>query len=146
MFGHDDLKDNSVDCIIPGFSRLIDKALAENPALLYEEGTVLPEHYWRRLVAEEKGKTDEEKELLFLRSTGLDAVHNDGNTIKVDAQLRLIDHNFFLLWVTYCRTILVQSPSLHSGKISDASLREITQKLEETKFEIDNEKKEQLKK
>lgn len=146
LFGHDDLKDNSVDCIIPGFSRLIDKALAENPALLYEEGTVLPEHYWRRLVAEEKGKTDEEKELLFLRSTGLDAVHNDGNTIKVDAQLRLIDHNFFLLWVTYCRTILVQSPSLHSGKISDASLREITQKLEETKFEIDNEKKEQLKK
>ena len=144
LFGHDDLKDNSVDCIIPGFSKLIDKALAENPGLLYEEGTVLPEHYWRRLVAQQDGRTEEEKELLFLRSTGLDAVHNDGNTIKVDVQLRLIDHNFFLLWVTYCRTILVQSPSLHPDKISDASLREITQKLEETKFKMDKEKKEQL--
>lgn len=141
LFGHSDFRMQSIDCILPGFSKLLDEAIADRPGLLYEDGIVLPEHYWRQLRAKELGKTDEERELLFLKSTGISGLHNDGHEIKVDVQLHLIDHRYFLLWITYCRTIFVPMNESVAKPVSEASLKEITAKLRETKLSIDHRNK-----
>lgn len=136
MFGRADLPGKSIRSILPTFPELVDAALQENPALMYEAGLVLPEHYFRKLDAYRKGKTDDEKELLFLQSKGIEGHHNDGHSIVVDVQMRIIDQDYFLLWLTYCRTI---APMLEKSD-SGTSLKDITQKIEETQKSIEKEK------
>ncbi|VEU22598.1 DEKNAAC103583 [Brettanomyces naardenensis] len=141
LFGRADFQGKSIDCILPGFSDLLDAAIRENPGLLYEEGVVLPEHYWRKINAYKLGTTDSERELLFLRSEGIDGRHNDGHKIKVDVQMRIIDHDYFILWITYCRGIPGQGnqPSIKKT-VSDSSLKDIAVRMEEKKVNIDKEK------
>ncbi|QPG73726.1 hypothetical protein FOA43_001039 [Brettanomyces nanus] len=147
LFGHADFQGRSIDCVIPGFSRLLDKAINDNPGLSYDEGIVLPEHYWRKMAAYNQGKSDTEREIMFLRSTGLDGCHNDGHIIKIDVQMRLIDKDYFILWVTYCRaitgtaapttnTINTTTSATATSQVGSSNIDDISKKL--GKLNIDN--------
>lgn len=111
LFGTADLKNQSIDIILPDFTNLIKLALRENPNLNHQEGLVLPEHYFRKLYAWSQGSNDDERELLFLRSAGIRGCHNDGNTITVDIQLHVANNNIYVIWITFRR--------LHSAKLDN---------------------------
>ena len=103
MFGTGDLKNQPFDTIFPNFSKLIELALIENPNMNHQEGLVLPEHYFRKLSAQCKCTKDEDKDEVFLRCKGIDARHNDGNTVKVDIQLHVSSDQLYVIWVTFSR-------------------------------------------
>ena len=104
LFGTADLKNQSIDIILPDFTNLIKLALRENPNLNYQEGLVLPEHYFRKLYSWSQCSTEEEKELMFLRCAGIRGCHNDGNTITVDIQLHVANTNMYVIWITFGRS------------------------------------------
>lgn len=104
LFGTADLKNQSIDIILPDFTNLIKLALKENPNLNYQEGLVLPEHYFRKLYSWSQCSTEEEKELMFLRCAGIRGCHNDGNTITVDIQLHVANTNMYVIWITFGRS------------------------------------------
>ncbi|GMF52227.1 unnamed protein product [[Candida] boidinii] len=104
LFGNGHIDGKSVSHILPNFIDLLNLAKKYIPRLNHQSGIVLPEHYFRKLDAWRIGKSDEERELLFLNSIGIDALHDDGNSFKVDVQLRVLEADMFALWITYSRT------------------------------------------
>ena len=104
LFGTSELKNQSIDLILPDFTNLLNLALIENPNLLNQDGLVLPEHYFRKLNSWKIGKNDKEREEIFINSKGINGKHIDGNVINVDIQLHISNNNYFLLWITFCRS------------------------------------------
>lgn len=104
LFGTSDLINQSINIILPTFTNLMELALNENPNISYQEGLVLPEHYFRKLSCWSKASTDNERDLLFLNCSGIEAKHNDGNLIKVDVQLHVSSNNAYVLWITFSRS------------------------------------------
>ncbi|KAH3669325.1 hypothetical protein OGAPHI_001446 [Ogataea philodendri] len=103
LFGKSDFKNKSVGQILPLFPKLVELAIEENPNIMYQQGLVLPEHYFRKLEAKCRASTEDEQEALFVSSTGIDALHRDGTLIKVDVQLRVMEYENYMLWITYSR-------------------------------------------
>ncbi|GME74562.1 unnamed protein product [Ambrosiozyma monospora] len=146
LFGTSKLNGVCIDTILPRFSELMKLAQLENPNLKSELGLVLPEHYFRKLnaalLAKDKAisnassdiefDVDKEAELLFLNSVGLDAIHSDGATIKIDVQLRVLPDDSFMLWMTYSRACRSGPTSSDSDAIK---LDSISQQLNKIKHD-----------
>ncbi|GMG27286.1 unnamed protein product [Ambrosiozyma monospora] len=146
LFGTSKLNGVCIDKILPRFSELMKLAQLENPNLKSELGLVLPEHYFRKLnaalLAKDKAianassdvdfDVDQEAELLFLNSVGLDAIHSDGATIKIDVQLRVLPDDSFMLWMTYSRACRSGPTSSDSDAIK---LDSISQQLNKIKHD-----------
>lgn len=88
LFGH--VSDGlSISDMIPGFDNLLDHLIEENNIDLID-GVVIPEYSFRRaraMIAIREGKED--AAAIFLRPSGLPAIHRDGAEIMVDVQLRV---------------------------------------------------------
>lgn len=103
LFGYSErqLTNCSVDKIIPKFSKMMKYIFKNMPRLKIMPGLVLPEHFFRQ-VDSNLENTGEEG---FLTSLGLNGLHSDGSTIKIDVQLRCTNSDTFVLWVTHSRTL-----------------------------------------
>lgn len=103
LFGYcePDLVKQSVDKVIPNFSKIMRFMRKKMTNLKIIPGLVLPEHFFRQLNAlvEQKGEEG------FLTSFGLDALHKDGSVVKVDIQLRCTSGDTLVLWVTHSRSV-----------------------------------------
>lgn len=104
LFGRGLLQDTSIDIILPGFDHLLKIAETENPNMMNQEGLILPEHYFRKLVVWRKTISNDEREDEFLKSRGINGIHNDGNPLLVDVQLRVAQRDVYVLWVTFSRS------------------------------------------
>ncbi|CDK28412.1 unnamed protein product [Kuraishia capsulata CBS 1993] len=104
LFGDGHIEGETIDHILPGFSKLLTATIKQETSVRFPPGLVIPEHYFRKLNAQFTGKTDDERELLFLNSRGIDGRHRDGFKFKVDVQLRFVKPEIFILWITYART------------------------------------------
>lgn len=106
MFGYhfSELVGQPVTRIIPSFKEIVKYIDTTYPALSITDpknkGLVLTEHYFRKMQAE----MDQDPEL-FYTSVGIGAKHRDGCNLDVDIQLRVIDSNTVLIWLTYSRDI-----------------------------------------
>lgn len=107
MFGHHfaELGGRPLNDIIPSFSAMIQFINTKYPALSITQnknrGLVLTEHFFRKIQAEMVHKPEE-----FYTSVGIDALHKDGCFIKVDFQLRVMNPNIILLWITHSRDVV----------------------------------------
>ncbi|KAI9672708.1 MAG: hypothetical protein M1831_000143 [Alyxoria varia] len=75
---------------IPGFDKMLELLVEENDVELVA-GIVIPEHSFRRaraMLALKEGKEDGAQ--VFLRPSGLPAVHRDGSEIMIDVQMRVL--------------------------------------------------------
>ena len=82
---------NGLECtaIIPDFDKML-KLLVEEDRIDLVEGMVIPEHSFRRaraMLAIREGKED--AAAVFLRPSGLPAIHRDGAEIMIDVQMRV---------------------------------------------------------
>ncbi|KAF2264925.1 Pkinase-domain-containing protein [Lojkania enalia] len=76
--------------LIPGFDKILNVMTGEDNIELVD-GIVIPEHSFRRaraLLAMREGRTD--AAAIFLRPSGLPALHRDGAEIMVDVQMRVV--------------------------------------------------------
>ena len=76
--------------LIPQFDKIL-KVLTEEDDLALVDGIVIPEHSFRRaraLLALREGSADAAE--IFLRPSGLKALHRDGSSINVDVQMRVV--------------------------------------------------------
>ncbi|CCF60425.1 hypothetical protein KAFR_0K00700 [Kazachstania africana CBS 2517] len=109
MFGYHfiDLVNKPITTIIPSFQNIIDFISSKYPdldiTLPENKGMVLTEHFFRKIVAEMKNDRE-----LFYTSVGIDAIHHDGNVIKIDFQLRVVNPNVCLVWVTHSRDVIFE--------------------------------------
>lgn len=104
LFGRGSLQDSLINIILPGFDHLLKIAETENPNMMIQEGLILPEHYFRKLNAWKKIIDSDEREDLFLKSRGINGIHNDGNPLLVDVQLRVAQSYVYVLWITFSRS------------------------------------------
>ncbi|KAJ4304734.1 serine/threonine protein kinase [Kalmusia sp. IMI 367209] len=116
--------------LIPGFDRILNVMTDEDNVELVD-GIVIPEHSFRRaraLLAMREGRGDAAS--LFLKPSGLPALHRDGNEVMVDVQMRVVKSEkkprydeqvieeedatphqppaaelVFALWITYSRQL-----------------------------------------
>lgn len=119
--------------IIPSFEKMLDLLVEEDDVQLVE-GMVIPEQNFRRAradIAIREGHPD--AAALFLKPSGLPAIHRDGAEIMIDVQMRVVKNNMYVqgpirsenvtaeskrgqentpsselvyaLWVTYSRTM-----------------------------------------
>lgn len=117
-----------IDQLIPSFDKIL-RIMTDEDNIHLADGIVIPEHSFRRaraLLAMREGKAD--AAAVFLRPSGLPALHRDGAEIMVDVQMRVVkseksapfDENVivesevedesaaapelvYALWVTYSR-------------------------------------------
>lgn len=107
MFGHHfvEIVGKPVTDIIPSFKSLIQfiniKYPAFNITLNKNKGLVLTEHFFRKTQAEMVDNPEG-----FYTSVGIDALHRDGRMIKIDFQLRVMNANVILLWITHSRDVV----------------------------------------
>lgn len=102
LFGHGkDLLNSSIDFLIPNFTKLLSYLFAEDKNLHLKVGLVLPEHYFRKAASLVATLDQDELEFLFLNSDGISARHRDGNSFKIDVQLRVTSLKTLMLWITY---------------------------------------------
>ncbi|KAI9716374.1 MAG: hypothetical protein M1828_000363 [Chrysothrix sp. TS-e1954] len=79
--------------IIPDFDKMLD-LLREEEDVQLVEGTVIPEHGFRRaraLLALREG--NEDAAAVFLKPSGLPALHRDGAQIMIDVQMRVVKND-----------------------------------------------------
>ncbi|KAK7179751.1 serine/threonine protein kinase [Paraphaeosphaeria sporulosa] len=116
--------------LIPGFDKILNVMTDEDNVELVD-GIVIPEHSFRRaraLLAMREGRGD--AATLFLKPSGLPALHRDGTDIMVDVQMRVVKSEkkplfdeqvieeenatpsqtpiaelVFALWITYSRQL-----------------------------------------
>lgn len=120
--------------IIPGFDKMLQHLVDEDNVQLIE-GLVIPEHGFRRaryMLALREGRED--AAAVFLRPSGVPALHRDGAEIMIDVQMRIVKSELlgstiseeyvkdgngsggvtgandssevvYALWVTYSRTL-----------------------------------------
>lgn len=90
LFGQPRPEGVHVSKLIPAFDRLLHVMTDEDKIELVD-GIVIPEHSFRRaraLLAMREGSTD--AAAIFLRPSGLPALHRDGSEIMVDVQMRVV--------------------------------------------------------
>lgn len=130
LFGHPRPEGSHIGKLIPGFDKILHVMTDEDKIELVD-GIVIPEQSFRRaraLLAMREGSAD--AAAIFLRPSGLPALHRDGSEIMVDVQMRVvksektprIDENViveedmpiqppkapelvYALWVTYSRQL-----------------------------------------
>ena len=76
--------------VVPDFDKMLEH-LIEDEKVQLVEGMVIPEHSFRRaraMLALREGKED--AAAVFLRPSGLPALHRDGAEIMVDVQMRVV--------------------------------------------------------
>lgn len=110
MFGlrlHE-LAGSSVTKLVPSLADMISYINKTYPMLNItlpeNKGLVLTEHFFRKIEAEMHHDKDS-----FYTSIGLDGCHKDGNLIKVDVQLRVLNTNAVLLWITHSRDVVIEN-------------------------------------
>ena len=90
LFGHTDPNGLHADQLIPRFENILDIVTEEDEVSMLE-GTVIPEHSFRRarkILALREGTADAAS--VFLRPPGLTAKHRDGSEINIDIQVRVV--------------------------------------------------------
>jgi protein-serine/threonine kinase len=130
LFGQAQPDGLHVTSLIPGFDKILNVMTDEDNVELID-GIVIPEHSFRRaraLLAMREGRSD--AAALFLKPSGLPAVHRDGSDIMVDVQMRVVKSEkaplydeqvieeedaaanqpqtaelVFALWITYSRQL-----------------------------------------
>lgn len=130
LFGQPRPEGHHINDLIPSFDKLLHIITDEDKIDLVD-GIVIPEHSCRRaraLLAMREGKGD--AAALFLRPSGLPALHRDGSEIMVDVQMRVVQSSggrrqvdehviaeegestkassselVFALWITYSRQL-----------------------------------------
>ncbi|KAI4629467.1 uncharacterized protein J4E87_003731 [Alternaria ethzedia] len=130
LFGQPRPEGIHVSKLIPAFDRILHVMTDEDKIELVD-GIVIPEHSFRRaraLLAMREGSAD--AAAIFLRPSGLPALHRDGSEIMVDVQMRVVkseksprfDENVieeedgsskpnkgpelvYALWITYSRQL-----------------------------------------
>lgn len=110
MFGlhASEIVGENISRVIPAFCELINFIKFKHPSLDItlpkNKGLVLTEHFFRKMQAEMSNNEES-----FFESIGIDAVHRDGSTIKVDIQLRVINSSNSLLWITHSRDVVFEN-------------------------------------
>ena len=123
--------------LIPDLAKMLDLLVEEDDVDLVE-GLVIPEHSFRRaraMLALREGKT--EAAAVFLRPSGVPAIHRDGAEVMIDVQMRIVRNSslgagfsetkieehqeaeaaailppsevVYALWVTYSRILHAQN-------------------------------------
>lgn len=90
LFGQPRPEGIHVSKLIPGFDKILHVMTDEDKIELVD-GIVIPEHSFRRaraLLAMREGSAD--AAAIFLRPSGLPALHRDGSEIMVDVQMRVV--------------------------------------------------------
>jgi protein-serine/threonine kinase len=128
LFGQSKPDGLHITKLIPSFDKILHVMTDEDKIELVD-GIVIPEHSFRRaraLLAIREGRAD--AAAIFLRPSGLPALHRDGSEIMIDVQMRVVrsekstprydehaiveedapimDHSpvlVFALWITYSR-------------------------------------------
>ncbi|KAL3241223.1 serine/threonine protein kinase PSK2 RNJ42_03315 [Nakaseomyces bracarensis] len=119
MFGYhsSEIYGKSIEILIPNIKKILDYIHHNYPVLDFKasanRGLVLTEHFFRKVIAEMEGDPGS-----FYNSVGLDACHNDGSIIKVDLQLRVLDENVFLLWISQTRDLLFENYETNPSQLS----------------------------
>ena len=152
LFGYEKPEGLSITSIVPGFDKMLN-ILTDHDGVELEDGIVVPEHSFRKasaLLALQDGRTD--ATATFLNPDALPGRHRDGNTLKIDVQMRVVNSEkhssrssndsddedesaegteavveseiVYALWITYSR-------HLHSANI-DASVESLSQSGKET--------------
>lgn len=130
LFGQSRPEGLHISKLIPGFDKILDIMTDEDNIDLVD-GIVIPEHSFRRaraLLAMREGRGGDAA-AIFLKPSGLPALHQDGSDIMVDVQMRVVksekkpqfDENVieeedgtpptrgpelvFALWITYSRQL-----------------------------------------
>ncbi|KAG7192798.1 uncharacterized protein KQ657_001253 [Scheffersomyces spartinae] len=139
------LVEQSIDTLIPNFSKVLTLGLSDNLEFPVVPGLVLPEHFFRKydaiLRAQQDGIND--AEAYFFQSHGLEGIHRDGKSIFVDVQLRAGSRDTFVLWITYSILKKRVANELHRLNSSASSLS-LSQKTSTTSLSKDREKDLQL--
>lgn len=130
LFGQSKPDGLHITHLIPGFDKILNVMTDEDNVEL-ADGIVIPEHSFRRaraLLAMREGRGD--AATLFLKPSGLPALHRDGTDIMVDVQMRVVKSEkkplydeqvieeenvtpsqtpnaelVFALWITYSRQL-----------------------------------------
>lgn len=90
LFGQTRSEGIHITSLIPGFDKILSVMTDEDHIELVD-GIVIPEHSFRRaraLLAMREGRGD--AATLFLKPSGLPALHRDGTDIMVDVQMRVV--------------------------------------------------------
>ena len=90
LFGRASPDGLAITQLIPHFDRILE-VLTEEDDVALVDGIVIPEHSFRRaraLLALREGTADAAE--IFLRPSGLKALHRDGSSINVDVQMRVV--------------------------------------------------------
>jgi protein-serine/threonine kinase len=90
LFGHEKPDGLPVQNLIPNFDMIL-KILTERDGISLSDGTVVPEHSFRKASAFlglKEGRADAATS--FLRPEGLPAKHRDGSELKIDVQMRIV--------------------------------------------------------
>ncbi|KAF2717048.1 Pkinase-domain-containing protein [Polychaeton citri CBS 116435] len=128
LFGHANPDGLLVTDLIPGFDKILHIMTDEDKIGLVD-GIVIPEHSFRRaraLLALREGSADAAS--IFLRPSGLPAMHRDGAEVMIDVQMRVVKSDrepiynetliedeqtfsssggevVYALWITYSRQL-----------------------------------------
>jgi protein-serine/threonine kinase len=90
LFGQPSPEGLHIRELIPSFDKLLD-VMTDEDKIDLSDGIVIPEHSFRRaraLLAMKEGRAD--AAAMFLRPSGLPAIHRDGAEIMVDVQMRVV--------------------------------------------------------
>ncbi|AGO12835.1 AaceriACR281Cp [[Ashbya] aceris (nom. inval.)] len=126
MFGlhYIELINQPITKIIPSFPSLLKYNNTMYPHLDINlpknKGLVLTEHYFRKLQSQMNRSAED-----FYSSIGIDAVHRDGCTIKVDIQLRVLNMSHILLWITHSRDVFFKNYNTNPSQLKILNEREI---------------------
>ncbi|KAI5961634.1 FUN31 [Candida pseudojiufengensis] len=111
LFGRsiEELKDKSINEIIPNFTKILSVGIEENVnTLQVVNGLVLPEHFFRKydsvLKYQNQTKLVETEEDIFFNSIGIEGKHRDGKSLFIDVQARVSAEDALIVWVTYSRS------------------------------------------
>ncbi|KAI8947636.1 hypothetical protein F4801DRAFT_495354 [Xylaria longipes] len=90
LFGHEKPEGQSINALLPDFDKILE-VLQQQDGVLIRDGTVIPEHSFRKasaLVGIHEGRPD--AATTFLSPDGLLARHRDGTELKIDVQMRVV--------------------------------------------------------
>lgn len=106
MFGRHfiDLVDKPITEIIPSFKDMMSFMNKNYPHLNItnpkNRGLVLTEHFFRKIKAEMEDCPED-----FYTSVGIEGLHIDGFSIRVDFQIRILNSNYAFVWLTHSRDV-----------------------------------------
>ncbi|KAI0401000.1 hypothetical protein F4802DRAFT_582706 [Xylaria palmicola] len=90
LFGYEKPEGQSINVLLPDFDKIL-RVLQQQDGIQIRDGTVIPEHSFRKasaLVGLHEGRPD--AAFTFLSPDGLVARHRDGSELKIDVQMRVV--------------------------------------------------------